>query len=62
MENGCKSNLVVLDTELGYVDGQDQDLTCALDILKKKEGLELLAQFSTSYYWHGLLPHHRTTD
>jgi hypothetical protein len=30
MENGCKSNLVVLDTELGYVDGQDQDLTCAL--------------------------------
>jgi len=53
----------MLNTELGYVDWQTQDLAGALEHSKKKnKGLELLAQFSTSYYWHGLLLHHSTTD
>jgi hypothetical protein len=42
--------------------GKPKVLQVHWGILKKKEGLELLAQFSTSYYWHGLLLHHSITD
>jgi hypothetical protein len=48
--NGSRSDLVVLDTELEYLDGQDQDLVDALGQTKRA----LNGRFLN--FWYNLQP------